>query len=148
MQIIRYHDGNPLSIPVTVSGNDFIRARPYAVSAMVTRIGPKRLPLKQRRRLFIKEHREAAGLTQEQLAERMGTTKATISRIETGKRDYTGGFLDACAHALGKANGSVFDHPPGHTSQLMEKLASAPENVKEQLSTVIDAFLKTAGGRR
>lgn len=100
------------------------------------------------RRLYIKEHREAAGLTQQQLADRVGTTKATISRIETGLRDYTGGFLDAVAEALGKGSGAIFFHPPSHEANIVERLASAPENVKEQLSTVIEAFLAAGGGGR
>jgi transcriptional regulator with XRE-family HTH domain len=142
----RYHDGNRLSNLVTVTGNDIAQPHAYAVSPMVTRIGPRKLP-RRRRRIYLKEHRELAGLTQEQLAERMGTTKATISRIEGGQRDYTGGFLEAAAEALGKASGGVFLYPPSHQTDIVDKVASAPENVREQLSTVIDAFL-AAGGRR
>lgn len=111
---------------------------------MVARIGRKK-PL-QFRRLYLKEHREDAGLTQDQLAERMGTTKATISRIERGKRDYTGGFLEAAAEALGKADASVFYRPPKETD-LAERLANAPINVREQVHTVIEALLK-AGTRK
>lgn len=107
---------------------------------MVVRIGRKR-PLRFRR-MFLKEHREAAGLTQEQLAERMGTTKATVSRIETGQRDYTGGFLEAAADALGKPDASVFYRPP-QEADLVEKLASAPAAVRNQVHVVIDALLKT-----
>jgi transcriptional regulator with XRE-family HTH domain len=38
-------------------------------------------------RQFLKEERIRAGLTQEQLAERIGTKKSYISRLENGKAD-------------------------------------------------------------
>lgn len=49
---------------------------------------------------FIKQWREYRGLTQEQLAERLNSSKASISRIETGDQPYTQDFLEACADAL------------------------------------------------
>jgi transcriptional regulator with XRE-family HTH domain len=55
---------------------------------------------KQRRRHFIREWRMFRGLTQEQLAGRIATTKANISRIENLKQGYTQGLLEACADAL------------------------------------------------
>src|ERR1039458_2859046 len=63
---------------------------------MVTRIGPKH-PI----RLYLREWRNDRGLTQVQLAERIGTTKATISRTENRTRDTTLGFLGAAVEALG-----------------------------------------------
>lgn len=107
---------------------------------MVVRIGRKK-PLKLRR-LYLKEYRERAGLSQDQLAERMETTKATISRIENGRRDYTGGFLEAAANALGLADGSVFYHPPAE-GDVFGKLASASPSERERAIAVMDAALKT-----
>jgi transcriptional regulator with XRE-family HTH domain len=111
---------------------------------MVARIGRKK-PLRYRR-LYLKEHREAAGLSQEQLAERMDTTKATISRIENGKRDYTGGFLEAAAKALGRADASVFYRPPEQAA-IIERLFSAPENERDRGLIMLDALLKTGTGK-
>lgn len=75
---------------------------------MVTRIGAKRPP-----KLYLAEHREQKGLTQEQLAARMGTTKANISRWETGSRDPTTKVLAALAYALfGEVDvAKLFHHP-------------------------------------
>jgi transcriptional regulator with XRE-family HTH domain len=56
---------------------------------------------RQRRRTFIRQWREARGLTQEQLAAELGTSVATVSRVETGNQPYTQDFLEACANALG-----------------------------------------------
>jgi transcriptional regulator with XRE-family HTH domain len=63
---------------------------------MVTRIGPKRPT-----RLFIAEWRKHRNdMSQEQLASRIGSTKSSISRWETGERDITLGALGAIAEAL------------------------------------------------
>jgi transcriptional regulator with XRE-family HTH domain len=62
---------------------------------MVTRIGPKK-PVK----LFIAEWRTHRNLSQEQLANRVGTTKSSISRWENNGRDVTFGALAAIAEAL------------------------------------------------
>ena len=48
---------------------------------MPPRIGPKR-PL----RLYVAEWREHRGLTQQQMADRLGTSDVTVSRWETGAR--------------------------------------------------------------
>lgn len=63
---------------------------------------PVRVRLKhlQRRRHFIREWREHRGLTQEQLAERIGASGATVSRIEKGDAPYTQDALEAIAYAL------------------------------------------------
>jgi transcriptional regulator with XRE-family HTH domain len=41
-------------------------------------------------------------LTQDDLAERLETSKASISRIESGQQAYTQDFLEACADAHGE----------------------------------------------
>lgn len=63
---------------------------------MVERIGPKR-PF----RLFLAEWREEKGLTQQQLADRLGTTDMTVSRWETGKRKPDINAQAAIAQAMG-----------------------------------------------
>lgn len=54
----------------------------------------------KRSRHFIREWREHRKLTQDQLAERLETSKTSISRIETGKQPYTQDTLDRLAWAL------------------------------------------------
>jgi transcriptional regulator with XRE-family HTH domain len=74
---------------------------------------PKRISSGQARQShFIREWRKHRGLTQEQLAERIGTTKASISRIETGEQPYTQDFLEACADALMTEPGSLVMRNP------------------------------------
>ncbi|MFC3908285.1 helix-turn-helix domain-containing protein [Legionella dresdenensis] len=45
--------------------------------------------------------RQKAGLTQEQLAERMGTQKGNISRLENGSSNPSWKTLEKYAHACG-----------------------------------------------
>jgi transcriptional regulator with XRE-family HTH domain len=65
---------------------------------MSARIGYR--PKRKRLRTFIKQWREYRNLTQDALAERLETSKASISRIEAGDQAYTQDFLEACADAL------------------------------------------------
>lgn len=46
--------------------------------------------------------RKAAGLTQKQLAEKMGTAQANISRFESGSINPTLEFLQRMAESMGK----------------------------------------------
>ena len=46
--------------------------------------------------------RKAAGMTQKELAERMGTAQCNISRFESGNYNPTLAFLQKMARSLGK----------------------------------------------
>lgn len=48
------------------------------------------------------ESRKASGMTQKQLAERMGTAQANISRFESGNYNPSLAFLQKMAECLGK----------------------------------------------
>lgn len=51
-------------------------------------------------------------LTQEELAERVGTTKAVISNLETGARGLSDKWLRRLAPALNTSPGYIMDHDP------------------------------------
>lgn len=51
-------------------------------------------------RHFIKEWRKHRGLTQEQLAERIGISRPQLTKIERGVRKYDQAFLEAAAEEL------------------------------------------------
>jgi transcriptional regulator with XRE-family HTH domain len=74
----------------------------------------------RRRRHFIREWREFRGLTQERLADMLGTTKTSISRIESLKQSYTQEFLEACADALGTHAGALLMRMPSDADQEAE----------------------------
>jgi len=52
--------------------------------------------------VILKQARETAGLTQEELAHRIKTKKTAISRIENHAEDIKLSTLEKVAHALGK----------------------------------------------
>lgn len=49
------------------------------------------------------ENRKAIGMTQKELAERMGTAQANISRFESGNYNPSLSFLQKMAESLGKS---------------------------------------------
>ncbi len=52
--------------------------------------------------VLLKQEREAAGLTQEEVARRLGTKKSAISRIENHAEDIKLSTLEKFAGAIGK----------------------------------------------
>lgn len=50
----------------------------------------------------IAEERKRVGMTQEELADKVGTKKPNISRLESGKTNPTVAFLEKVARGLGK----------------------------------------------
>jgi len=55
------------------------------------------------------ESRKAMGITQKELAERMGTAQANISRFESGNYNPSLAFLQKMAESLGKNLKISFD---------------------------------------
>lgn len=53
-----------------------------------------------KQRHYIREWRKHRGLTQDQLAERIGINRAYLSKIESGKRRYDQPFLEAASEVL------------------------------------------------
>lgn len=87
------------------------------LARMVTRIGPKKL---KPRRIFLREWREHRGLTQQQLADRIESTNATVSRVENLKRDVTLRFLEAAAVALDCTPAQIISEQPPAPSKPLE----------------------------
>jgi transcriptional regulator with XRE-family HTH domain len=73
---------------------------------------PNRIAFRQPRKHFIRKWREFRGLTQDQLAERLEMSKASLSRIENLKQPYTQNFLEAAADALSTDVASLLIRDP------------------------------------
>ena len=108
--------------------------------AMVKRIEAEK-PLK----LFISEWRDRRGLSQDALAERVGTTKASISRWETGKRDITGESLAAIADALGLQPVQLFRHPDEQS--LDDLLDGTHPSLRRKALAVLQTLLAEDSGQ-
>lgn len=61
---------------------------------------------------FIRQWRESAPLTLERLADRIGSTHATLSRIERGLLPYSQPMLEALANALNTDPASLLIRDP------------------------------------
>lgn len=79
----------------------------------------KPAPKPQRRRHFIKEWREYRGLTQDQLAERIGRTRGLIGQIETYRVNYATS-LEAIAEALDCDIGDLLNVNPQKERQVVD----------------------------
>jgi transcriptional regulator with XRE-family HTH domain len=108
------------------------------VSCMVTRIGPKLPP-----KLFIAEWREHRHLTQQQLADRIDSTKGTISRWENGERDVTVNALAALADALDCEVTDLYRSPDRPSAD--DLLRDLDDRARAQAIRVIQA-LRTGTG--
>lgn len=108
---------------------------------MSSRIGYRAKP--RRKRTFIKEWREFRELTQDQLAERLETSKASISRIENGAQAYTQDFLEACAEALRTDPASLLMRNPSDDSAVWSLWDKAKVGERQMIENIVQSVLKT-----
>jgi transcriptional regulator with XRE-family HTH domain len=106
---------------------------------LVTRIG---LAGAKPANIYFKEWREWKGLTQQQLADLMETTKQTVSRVENGQRDWGKGYLEGFAWAIGCEPSDPITRPPNQASADQLLRNASPEQRRAALA-VIEAMLKT-----
>jgi transcriptional regulator with XRE-family HTH domain len=100
---------------------------------------------KRRRRTFIKAWRVFRNLTQEQLAERLRTTKANISRVETGNQGYTQDFLEACAEALGTDVANLLMRDPSHPDAIWSIWEKAKPAERAMIVDIAKTVTKKTG---
>lgn len=67
-------------------------------------------------RNYLRAWREKAGMTQDELAEKAGTTKAVISLLENEKRPLSSKWLRLFADVLGTTPGRILDVDPNEVS--------------------------------
>ncbi|MCA1404647.1 helix-turn-helix transcriptional regulator [Ensifer sp. IC3342] len=91
--------------------------------------------------LFFKEWRIHAGFSQEELAERLGVTASTVSRIETGNRDFVGSYLFAFAKACNcPSPGDPVSRPPSQIS--IDALFRGNDEDRRRAEAIITAALR------
>jgi transcriptional regulator with XRE-family HTH domain len=98
---------------------------------------------KRRRKTYIRAWRVARNLTQEQLADRLHTTKANISRVETGTQGYTQDFLEACAEALSTDVASLLMRDPSHPDAIWSMWDKAKPGERQMIVDIAKTVLKT-----
>lgn len=99
-----------------------------------------------RRRTFIREWREHRGLTQEQLANRLDTSVASISRIETGTQPYTQDTLEALADALMTDPASLIMRNPADQEAIWSLWERAKPGERKMIVDIARTVTKTGTG--
>lgn len=96
----------------------------------------------------LREWREYREMSQEQLAEAVGTTKGVISLIESGNRGLSDKWARRLAPALRTRPGWLLDHDP-HTlpSDILEVWSAIPVERQSQALKVLETFQVFAKAR-
>jgi transcriptional regulator with XRE-family HTH domain len=83
-------------------------------------------------------------LTQEQLAEKVGTTQHQIAFLENGDRALSAKWLRRLAPALETTPGMLLDHDPANLdNDIIDIWAHAGSREKRQISDIAKAILRT-----
>jgi transcriptional regulator with XRE-family HTH domain len=94
--------------------------------------------------LFLREWRKSAGLTQQALADRLGTTKSVISELETGAARWHRDHLTEIAFAIGCEPEDLLKPGPQPLEPIRLVWEKIPEESRAQALKVLESFLRTA----
>lgn len=98
-----------------------------------------------KQRQFIKSWRKHRGLTQEQLADRVGVDRSYVNKIENGKKRYDQPFLEAAAQALGCEPADLIMRDPTDAAAIWTIWDQIPPTQRAQAAKVLEAFTKKTG---
>ncbi len=91
--------------------------------------------------------REYRGLTQEELAAKVGTTAAVISLLENGQRSLSASWLERFAPHLQASPGFLLDYSPGDlTADILEAWANVPSDQKTEALAALRQYSKQLTG--
>lgn len=82
-------------------------------------------------KLYLREWRRARGLSQDDLAARVDTSKGYISQIERGERPWSQKWLDRFAEALGADPEQLLAGPPRTTPGISDRARRFGDTVDE-----------------
>lgn len=100
-------------------------------------------------RLYLPEWREFRNdMTQDQLAERIGMSKASISRIESGKQSWNDDFLEAAAVALNCTPADLLIRDPRKGDSLYSIADQVPPERHTEAAEVLRVFTRRAANGR
>lgn len=96
----------------------------------------------------IREYREKASITQEQLAEAIGMTPTSVSNIERGINYPTLENFIRIANVINVSadlllSDVIENSADAKSSELSEKLKSLPPEKRQQILTVVETLIKT-----
>lgn len=80
-------------------------------------------------------------MSQHELAAKMRTSAATVSRIESGDRDWGKGYLEAFSHIIGCPNVTdPITRPPELAVTLEDRLKQAPPEIRDAIETLLNSI--------
>jgi transcriptional regulator with XRE-family HTH domain len=91
---------------------------------------------------YLREWREARGLTLGQMSARIPFHKSTLSRIEAGLRQYNQAILEAYAVVLGCQPGALISRPPGGPEELWTILGDCDEQELTRITAMTKILLE------
>lgn len=97
--------------------------------------------LRRPARIYLKEWLEFRGLTAEQLAGRLDTSKSVVSKLMNGKQRYNQDWLEMIAYALNVEVPALYRHPEAPTADELLR-STTPEKARE-VFRVISVMLGT-----
>jgi transcriptional regulator with XRE-family HTH domain len=101
-------------------------------------------PGSARRRHFIKEWRAHRGLTMDRLADRLDISKATLSRLESGRQPYTQDTLEALAEALSCEPADLIMRDPTAPGAIWSIWDKANPAQRQQIEAIARALVEAA----
>lgn len=95
-------------------------------------------------RNYLKAWREYRGLSQDELAEKVETTKSVISLLENEKRPLSSKWLRKLAEALETQPGHILDHDPNELpADIFDLWGSIAKTDRAQAARVLRSFVRT-----
>ena len=93
---------------------------------------------------YLRAWRTYCEMTQEQLAEKVGTNPNMIQYLETGERGLSAKWLRRLAPALGTTPGLLLEHDPRDLdSDLVDIWVKGNKSQRRQISEIAKALVKT-----
>lgn len=121
------------SLKVCAQRNDFLRAERQTVPMPGTN--------------HLRAWRKFRHLTLEEVADAIGTTKAVVSQLETGRTTLSQKWLDRIAPVLNTSAGYLLDHDPNDMpTAILDVWAAIPDENRAQALAVLETFKKTGTG--
>jgi transcriptional regulator with XRE-family HTH domain len=90
---------------------------------------------------FIAAWREHRGVSQEQLAEEIGYSEASISRVETGKQPYNQRMIEAIARALNVSVADLIAVDPAAPDPVRPLWESADADQRRQIAALAETVI-------
>jgi len=100
-------------------------------------------PMTDSPRHHIRGWRKYRGLTQEQLASRLGVATSSVSQLETGKQGYSQPMLEAIAEALSCSVTDLLGVDPTKEGEVVDLIRLINDRNRDQAIRVLRALTGT-----